>query len=187
MATFREMLLSRFPDREQIFPVLSLLLFITFSWSLYRMFYFVPSWLGDFKLSETLVICAYVIVFALLESIVLVGIFLFFAAVLPAKFFRNEFAAQGSLLAVILGVCAFLLQRKMKIIYSLDLQQIIAYPLVVLALLILLIFLTAFILAKLPSITRIITSLADRFTIFFYIYIPLGLVSMAYIIFHRLF
>lgn len=151
------------------------------------MFNFVPSWLGDFKLFNVLVICAYVIVFALVESLIMLGFFLVLAAILPTKYFRKEFATQGSLLAVILGVCAFLLQRKMKIIYSLDLQQLISYPLVILAVIFLLIFLTAFILRKLPDITRIINSLADRFTIFLYIYIPLGLVSIAYIIFHRLF
>jgi hypothetical protein len=150
------------------------------------MFYFVPSWLGDYKFFDALVICAYVIVFALLEGLVMLGGFLLSAVILPEKFFRMEFTAQGSLLAVIMGFCAFLLQRKMKVIYSLDLGQIISYPILFLGLIFLLIFLTAFLLRKLPYISRIITSLADRFSVFLYIYIPLSLVSIAYIIFYRL-
>ena len=168
-------------------PVLSILLFITFSWSLYRMFYFVPSWLGDFIFFDALVICAYVIVFAFLESMVVLGIFMISAAILPAKFFRKEFVALGSLLAVILGVSAFLLQRKMKIVYSLDLQQIIAYPVVFLAFILVLIFLAAFAMVRMPAISRIISSIAVRFTVFLYIYIPLSLISTAYIILYRLF
>jgi len=185
LATFKEAVQARLPNQRQIYPVLSVLLFVIFSWTLYRMFYFVPSWLGDYKLSDALVICAYVVVFALLESLVMLGIFLVSAAVLPAKFFRKEFSAQGSLLAVFLGAGAYLLQRKMKIIYTLNLQEITAYPLVILALIFGLIFISAFILNRLPEFTRSITSLADRFTVFLYIYIPLSLVSLGYIFLYR--
>ena len=80
------------------------------------MFFYLPSWLDDYSLPDALVICAYVLVFSLLESLVMLGFFLIAAVILPAKYFRKEFAVQASLLTLILGASAFLLQRKMKVI-----------------------------------------------------------------------
>jgi hypothetical protein len=187
LATFKELLHKRFPNREQIYPVLSMLLFVIFTWTLYRMFFYLPSWLDDYSLPDALVICAYVLVFSLLESLVMLGFFLIAAAILPAKYFRKEFAVQASLLTLILGASAFLLQRKMKVIYSLNLQEIIVYPVIILALIFVFIFLTSYVLNRLPELSRILSSLVDRFTVFLYVYFPLSLVSSAYVIIHRFF
>lgn len=187
MATFNTRLKSRLPEKEQILPVLSAIIFVVFTWSLYRMFFQLPSWLGYLSLGNVLSLAAYVLMFALVESLLLLAVLLILGAVLPANWLRKNFIVQGSTLTGIATLIAYLLQRNVGGLYKLPPERLLLNSLLILSGLVLALAASAFIYKRLPVLQKWIGSLADRLTIFAYIYIPLGILSLAVVLLRNLF
>jgi hypothetical protein len=178
---------SKFPTSQEIIPVFSSITFIFFSWSIYRMFWQVPSLLYYLSVWDVLILAAYVVSFALFESLVVLGFVLFLAFILPGRYLKDKFTIQGSLLVFLLGLGAVVLQRKIGLIYKLEIWQILAYPVLALIALIILTVTAAYIFNRFTRLARLATSLADRMTVFAYIYVPVGLLGLAVVIWRNLF
>lgn len=178
---------SRFPARQEWFAVFCVFIFASFSWSFYRMFWYVPSWLEYLNVWRVLTIAAYVAAFALLESLVMTGLLVLLALFFPLRFFVDRFALIGSSLAGLLSLAAFLLQRKINLVYRLELWQLVLYPILLLACLALVVFLLNLIYDRIPVLARFVKDLAERLTIFAYFYIPIGLVGMLLVLVRNLF
>jgi hypothetical protein len=178
---------SRLPTRQEILPVFSIILFIDFSWMFYRMFWQVPSWLYYMGIQNILVITAYTLSFALFESILVLGVLLFFSLVFPAKYFRDKFIPLGSAIAVFMGVCAWAIQRKISLLEKVELQQLLLYPLVFLVVLVVLVFAFSYLFDHFKFMPRFISSIADRMVVFAYIYIPLSLLGLVVVIIRNIF
>ncbi len=101
-----------------------------------------------------------------------------FALFFPRKLFKEQYALQGGLLAGLLSVGAVLLQRKINLVYRLELWQLVAYPLVGLLAAVMLVVLLAYLFRRLPRLSRLVTALLERMLIFVYIYVPLGLLGL---------
>lgn len=183
MATFK----SRLPDNEQILPAFSAIIFVVYTWSLYRMFFQLPSWLGYLSIGNVLSLAAYVLMFALVESLVILGVLLLFSAILPASWLRKDFAVQGSTLTGIAAFGAYLVQRKVGLLYKLSPEQLLVNALLILAGLILILVISAFIYQRLPLLRKWVHSLAERMTVFTYLYLPLGILSLAAVLLRNLF
>lgn len=169
---------SRIPSRQQILPVFAVLIFFGFSWALYRMFWYIPSWLEYLSAWKVLAIAAYVLGFALVESLVMLGFVFCFSLLFPARVFKDNYAALGSSLAALLGIGAVLIQRKINLVYRLELWQVAVYPLAGLIALALFVLLLAWVFKRFPLTLRIVNALAERMTVFAYLYVPLGAVGM---------
>jgi len=178
LATFRSHLESKLPSRQEVLPVLSVIVFIVFTWSLYRMFFQVPSLLFYMRVWDVLIIISYVLMFALFESTVVLGLLLIFSLVFPAKYFKEKFVAQGSTVVVMISMGAFALQRKMNIMYRLDGWELILYPLVILAAIVLVIFATSYIYDRFKILPRIINAFAERMIVFVLLYVPLSIIGL---------
>jgi hypothetical protein len=177
----------KLPSKSEITPVFSTIVFVFFSWSLYRMFWQVPSWLYYLNVWDVLILAAYVVSFALFESLVVLVFLLFLAFILPAKYLKDNFITQGSWFIFLLGVSAVALQRKIGVIYKLEIWQIIVYPVIALIVLIILTVAAAYIFKRYSRIARLVTNLADRMTVFAYIYVPIGLLGLAVVIWRNIF
>jgi hypothetical protein len=81
------------------------------------------------------------------------------------------------------------LQRKIGIVYELDLTQLRLYPLLFLAAILLLLLATAYLfrLPRLAFLQRWIAALADRMTVFAYLYLPLALLSWVVVLLLNIF
>jgi hypothetical protein len=178
---------SRIPTRQEILPVFSIILFIDFSWMLYRMFWQVPSWLYYLSIPNILVIAAYALSFALFESSLVLGLMIFFSLIFPIRHFRDKFILQGSALAMVIGIGAWLVQRKIGLLEDVELQNLIIYPIGFLIILIVLVFVFSYIFDRFKYISQFITYIADRMTVFAYIYIPLGLLGLAVVLLRNIF
>ena len=88
---------ARIPSRADIAPVLATLVFVIYGFALIRFYWYVPSWLGYLSLFEVLSIAAYVLVYAMLESLGFLIVFLLLAVILPQHWFRNDFRYRASL------------------------------------------------------------------------------------------
>ena len=77
---------------------------------------------------------------------------------------------------------AILLQRKINLVYRLELWQTITYPIAGLAGLVFAVLFLSWIYRRFPLLARWVKSAADRMTIFIYFYVPLGLVGWAIVL-----
>jgi hypothetical protein len=152
--------------------------FFVFSWALYRTSWYVPSWLESLSIWSVLIIIAYVLSFALFESACLLALVVFFSLFFPLKVFKEKYVLLGSSLAVLLSVGAVLVQRKINLVYRLELWQLWSYPLVGLLASVLLVVLLAFLFNHFPLLGRLVNAVVDRMVIFVYIYVPLGLLAL---------
>lgn len=157
-----------------------------FTWALYRTFWWAPSWLEYLSLWSILIIVAYVAAFALLESLLILALLTLLCLFLPRKIFKDQFIIQGSTLTVLLGAGAYLIQRDVTVIYRLKLDQILLYPLLILAGVILLLFITAFLFKRIGPLARFVQGVAERMTIFAYLYAPMGLIGLLVVIVRNL-
>jgi hypothetical protein len=178
LATFKEHLESKLPSRQEVLPVLSVIVFIVFTWTLYRMFFQVPSLLFYMRVWDVLIISAYVLAFALFESAVVLGLLLIFSLVFPVKYFKDNFVAQGSTVVLMISMGAVALQRKMNIMYRLDGWELILYPFVILAAIVFVIFAASYIYDRFKILPRIISTVAERMIVFVLLYVPLSILGM---------
>ena len=186
MSDLSTKLTTKLPSRNDALTVLSVILFIVFSWALYRTFWWVPSWLEYLSVWSILIIFAYVMAFALFESLVILAMLILLCLLLPRKIFKDQFILQGSTLSLLLGVGAFLIQRNVNVIYRLKLEQTLLYPLLILVAVILLMFITSFLFKRIQPLARLTQATAERMTIFAYIYVPMGLIGLLVVIFRNL-
>lgn len=178
--------LRQFPGRQEILPVFSIIVFFVYSWALYRMFYQVPSWLYYMPAGEIFILAAYVLVFALFESLVVLGLVLLLIKIYPARFFREKFVLQGTTLVGGLSLGAVLLQRKIGVIYKLEFEELLMYPLLILGIYLILPLFSAILYRKIPTLGRVVEAVADRMQIFPLIYLPLSLVSLPWLLIRNL-
>jgi hypothetical protein len=178
---------ARLPSRRQVLPVFSVILFVVFSWTLYQMFRQVPSWLYYLNIFNILTISAYVLSFALLESLFMLGLVLVLSLVFPARIFRDQFVSQASAQVLWMSAGALVLQSKIDILPKVDTGILMAAPLVVLACIAVSIILFSWIFARLGFLSRWLGVIAERMVVFSYIYVPLGLVSLVVVILRNLF
>ena len=169
---------SRLPTRSEAVSVFSIFVFFIFSWTLYRTSWYVPSWLEYLSLWSVLIVIAYVLAFALFESAGMLALVVFFSLFFPCKVFKEKYILQGSSLAVLISVGAVMLQRKINLVYRLELWQLVAYPLVGLLASVLLVVLLAFLFTRFPALAPLINAMVERMVIFVYIYVPLGLLAL---------
>jgi len=178
--------MAKLPTRQEALTVFSVILFVVFSWALYRTFWWVPSWLEYLSVWSILIILAYVLAFALFESLVILALLSLLSLLLPRKIFKDQFILQGSTLSLLLGLGAFLIQRNVTVIYRLQLEQILLYPLLILGAVILLLFITSILFKRIQQLARFTQAAAERMTVFAYLYVPMGLIGLVVVIIRNL-
>ena len=186
MRDFGTKLRAKLPSRQEALTVFSVVLFIVFSWALYRTFWWVPSWLEYLSVWGILVIFAYVAAFALVESLVILALLIGLGLLLPRKIFKDQFIVQGSALSLLLGLGAFLIQRNVGVIYRLKLEQTLLYPALILGAAILLVFISSFLFKRIHILSRFAQAVAERMTIFAYLYVPMGLIGLLVVVIRNL-
>jgi hypothetical protein len=177
---------ARLPGRAELLPVFAVFSFFTFSWSLYRMFWYVPGWLEYLSIWKVLVIAAYVLMAALLEAAVMAGLVSLLSLAFPRRLFKDLFVLQGCALAALTGLGAVLIQRKINLVYRLEIWQMALYPAILLVMIIAFVLLMAWALQRFPLMSRLGAALAERMTIFAYLYAPLGLLGMLVVLVRNL-
>ncbi|MFN2177546.1 MAG: hypothetical protein ACK2U3_16495 [Anaerolineales bacterium] len=178
---------TKLPDRNEILPVFSTVLFFVFTWALYIIIFYLPSWLGEMTAWDILTTTVYLLYFALFESFIVTCTIVMLCFLLPASFFKNSFIPQGFSLVTLASLAAIMLHPRLNDLLSLDLQTLTILLISMLAGTLFLIILLSFIYKHLPSLKRTVTALAEKMTIFAYIYLPLGLLSLVAVIFKILF
>lgn len=180
MSNILELFTKRLPEKKEITLALAGLTFLVFGWELRALFFNFPAFLLSYTVGEILSITAYMLSFALLETTIVMVLALFMAIILPRKLFAEGFSYKAFFLFVGMAAISIHLQ------YVMNNQPKISFLVrelaIGLAIWILFSLLTYFV----PILKKIVLDVLDRLTIFSYIYIPLGFLSLFVLTFRLL-
>ncbi len=181
-----EFILKRLPVRTDILKVFNVVLFVVFSWSIRGFLFEIPAFLLYLGLPDISQILFYMLAFALLESILVTGGLVFLSMILPSNWFKSGFAYKGFLiiLAATIGLIIFqgyykigFFQNLIKNDYS-DFEPIlIGLMISILALSILF-----WLIHIKPRLQKYLSDLIEQFSVFGYIYLPLGVIGFLVVI-----
>jgi len=178
-------LLNRLPGIQQIAPVYAIGVTLLYSWTIYNVIRaFATNWGMFLGMDDILGLVAYMLVGNFFESLLWIGILLGSCFLLPGNFLKDKFILRGSILTLtFLGsIMVFYLQLSDNLFVDAVLRNINKWV-------------TLFTISTLVLIAagewikifgEIIKSLADRFIVFLYLYLPLTLLSILIIILRNL-
>jgi hypothetical protein len=177
---FRE----RLPQRVEILYVFGGVVFLIYSWSIRGFLYQLSSLRLYHTLGEIFGVFAYLMAFALLESLVLMGGLIAIGFILPAKWFREGFTYKGFITTLVAGIAMIKLHYYL---FSLDyamppMNVIYLGTAIALGILIALIW----IFQNFPQLQRFLLALQERLQVFVYLYIPLGILGLTVVVLRNL-
>ena len=170
-------LLNHLPERSQLIPVAATVVFVVFTWTIYHALYQVPGWLYYMGVLQILILFAYLAGYALVESLLVTVGLVIYCLVLPTRWLKQRFTAEGILLASLLAGTAYILRSGFDRFQKQPDWQLIALPLAALLGLAVITPGLAWLLGRFPRLERGLETLGRRLTIFSSLYIPLGLLG----------
>jgi len=174
---------NRFPALKQTLAIYGVISLIVYCWTIIWFFWKLPSWEYFMTLGEIATVFAYAMATNFLESLTVLLMPLFLCAVLPAKWFKDFFLSRGSSLAV-LGL-GYMIYISSNIGSNNDKYPAnVVHFIPVIGLLILLL---TFLIGRIIFLRKLFEGLADRATIFSYIFLPVGLISLLIVIGRNIF
>ena len=176
---------GRIPGTQNILAVYAVIVTMIYSWTLITSFYKLPSWLFYLTVGQILSMYAYFFLANLLESlIVLAGVLLLdFTIFAPLKN-RQEFQARSIVVVLIVlssSMARLLLFKSFEASETFITGELTWWLVTVVIGLFL-----AVILPWNKTIRSFLEGLAERFSIFVYLYIPLSLISIVVVIVRNL-
>lgn len=159
-------------------------MFLVYTYAFYRLFWYVPSWLNYLPVQSIAGIVAYMAVLALFESLAVLVPLLVISAVLPPAWFRERFTTVGTLAVWVLGAGALLvhedLERLLAPFGSLEIVGLLLAAAVLMAAV--LVLLGYLVTRRFPTLEAWLNGLAERMTIFFYLYLPFSALGLAVVL-----
>jgi hypothetical protein len=175
-------LAKRMPTSQQLVPVYGVIVLIVYGWTIYWYLWKLPSWLYFLTLGEMAVAFAYAMVVNFLESILVLIVPVLLCLLLPSRWFRDQFVAQGTAL-VICSLAALI--KYLGVIITL---QAIPAEMGVSALLVIVgIVSVVFLVGRIGFLRNMVSEIANRTTIFLYVFLPISAISILVVVGRNLF
>ena len=177
----RNFVSRRFPARSEIIPVLGAAVFACFSWTILGFINKLSSFILYFNLGEILAIFAYMMAFALLESLAFTSLVVLISGLLPSHWLKEGFAFKGFIITVVATVTALLFQHALRDDFPSALMLLTSFivPLFVIAVLI-------FLIRSMPRVQNILLNIQDRLSILLFLYVPIGILSLLVVVYRNL-
>jgi energy-converting hydrogenase Eha subunit A len=171
---------KRFPQGNEIFTVFSFIVFAVFSWAVYAFLHQMPSSLLYTGLGELAVIFCLVMAIALLESVLVCALIILLCMIFPRHWLREAFAVKGSMAVLAAAIAAIFAKQ-------FDMYPIQPAFLAILAACLVAWIVSIFLLNRYPNLQKALSSFINRFNVFAYIYVPLGIIGIMIILIRNLF
>jgi hypothetical protein len=163
-------MLKRLPSFSEIVPVYAVIASMLFAWSILQFFWYLPSWLHFMAFENLFGVFCYVMASSFIESLFFLLFLLLLSFILPQRYFKGEFAAYGTALA--LAIIGPLVIRMILLdSFGISIPQ---FGLVLVSMPIVFSFLSL----RVSPVRKAVTLVADRLIVFLYILIPLSLLSL---------
>ena len=175
------LIINRFPHRSDMIAVLGVAVFLCYTWTIIRFFNQLSSFILYITLDTIGGIFAYMMAFALLESIAVTGFLVLLSAILPAPWLKDEFSVKGFIALTVAAAASILFQKFLKLsIPSIPLLLVSSIvPLMLIALLIAVV-------RSMPRVRNILLNIQDRLLIMLFVYVPLGVFSLIVVLYRNL-
>ena len=153
--------------------VLAVAVFVCFSWTIIGFFNKLSSFILYFTPGEIANIFAFMMAFALLESLVVTGLLILLSAILPSKWLKEGFAFKGFVVLLVVAATAILFQKALRDYFP-PLQTLLTFSILPLLLIALLVW---FVHSQ-PKAQNILLNVQDRILIMLFIYLPIGVIGL---------
>lgn len=115
---------------------------------------------------------------ALLESLVITGLLVLLSVILPPAWLKEGFAMKGFVFVAVYAATSILLQRTLHDAFPSPVALILSFLLP----LVLIVFLIVVIRSR-PRIGDLVLNVEDRMLIMLFVYIPVGVISLLFVMF----
>lgn len=180
----------RLPARSEAIQVFGVVLFTVFGWSIRGFLYKIPSFTLYFGLSSNLAILCYMLAFALLESALVMGLLLVVSVALPSRFYQEGFGYKSFVILLVAAAAAIVFESWYRIDFFKDIMAGLDYPLppflIGTAASVVLLAALLWLFGIWPRLQKIAHILMEQFSIFTYIYVPLGLLGLLVVLIRNL-
>lgn len=174
MAIFR----SRLPSKQDIALTFAVCAFPVHVWAIINLFREIPAWMLRLSLWELTGVIAYTLVFALVESVILLFALLVLSALLPARFLRDRFVSLGTGIVFLTSIWAVVAHYNDEAIRLWGLGRF----LIAAALYLLSIVGVSVLIAHFQRIGVVMVSFAERLAIVSFVYISIDVLAVMVII-----
>ena len=168
---------KRLPPFHEILSFYAVIVFLVYSWTLLAFFWKVPSWRYYLGTGDILVILAYTLASKLLESMLILCIFLLAGFVLPAGWLSNKFVVHGSLVIFSFTFWVTLFDLN-SVAHSLTQQDVLSFmfgfPLMA--------TLGILLADRTPLVHKLMVFVGNQLIVFLYLWLPLSLVGILIVI-----
>jgi hypothetical protein len=170
------------PESRQIFLVFGVALFIVHSWSIHTFLYNIPSFILYMNIGQIVGVFAYMMAFALLESLLVMGLLLFVSAILPRAWYRDKFVSKGFLTILVSAALAIAIRLSLGNLYP-GIEEL--YGKVLIAGLVLIGSILA--VHYYQPLQKVLEFLAEQISIMTYLYLPIGIISVVVVLARNIF
>jgi hypothetical protein len=194
MQAFRitlDMLRRKLPGRAEVLSVFNVLIFVVFGWSIRGFLYEIPSFLLYLNLGDMTAVVFYMMAFAFLECVLLTAGLVLVSLILPSTWLRTGFAYKGFLIILVATTGFILFQGYYKVGFFQNLinndyspfRPVLIGTVLGFVLLVGLFWLFH----NRPRLQKYLSGFIDQFSVFSYIYVPLGVIGILVVFVRNIF
>ncbi len=165
-------IVKKIPRWEQVIPVYAVIVMMVYVWSLFQYFWRLSSWLNFSTLGQVGGIYVYTVAVNFVESLLVLLVLLALSVVLPAAWFSDEFVVKGSTLTLLVlgGLMLFNQTLFEDILHpSILLPKVLAFAAVTAFL--------VFLFGRIVFLKKMMEEIANRMTVFLYLWMPITAIS----------
>jgi hypothetical protein len=194
MQAFRitlDMLRRKLPGRAEVLSVFNVLIFVVFGWSIRGFLYEIPSFLLYLNLGDMTAVVFYMMAFAFLECVLLTAGLVLVSLILPSTWLRTGFAYKGFLIILVATTGFILFQGYYKVGFFQNLINNDYSPFrpVLIGMVLGLVLLAGlfWLFHNRPRLQKYLSAFIDQFSVFSYIYVPLGVIGILVVFVRNIF
>jgi len=171
---------KRLPERSDFLAVLGVVVFVVFGWSVRGFLHEVPSFINYFRVGQILAIFAYMMGFALLESLLATFGLGLLSVLLPTAWFRNGFVYKGFVTIVVGGIAMLWLENTVMSWSNRfpPLDLLLTFVGITLGAWMILLVMSHY----LKPLQKALIYIADRIGVMVYLYVPLGVLGLVVVL-----
>ena len=175
---------KRLPELSEFYTVLGVVVFVVFGWSVRGFLHEVPSFINYFRVGQILAIFAYMMGFALLESLLVAFGLGLLSVLLPAPWFRNGFVYKSFVTLLWGGIAMLWLENTFMSWNNRfpPLDLLLTFSGITLGAWVILLVLFQY----LKPLQKALLFIADRIGVMVYLYVPLGLLGLVVVLIRNL-
>lgn len=177
-------MLNRLPTLRDIISVFAVITFMIQAWTINLFFGQLSSWTNFLDLGEILSIFSYRIAESFIESLIILGLLVLVAIILPQRIFRNVFLARGAAFAMIFLCSIIVFWKRFQSdpgVLMADYIQLWTFASLLLALLI------SYASTKYQALVDFFEWISESMTVFLYFLIPLSLISVTVVVIRNIY